>query len=120
MHELLKEFRAAAAQHFAGGPRRGRCYPQALRDRAVQYAEMMSVRGVRAADVAKQLGVDPSTLWAWRRGAVRPQQAALTRVHVVEPEALPFSETRVVVHARGGLRIEGLSVGDLAALIRQL
>ena len=93
--------------------------PAALREFAVQYSceAVAAGRSVRAA--AKELGVSDPTLRNWTKALGRkapvPSVAAFREV-VVEPE--PQAAKELVVTTASGLRIEGLDLADVLALVR--
>jgi hypothetical protein len=74
---------------------------------------------------ATELRIPEKTLYSWyesengrRRKKAKPKHR-LARIRVV-PDPTPPSAPNLVVLAPRGLRIEGLDIGDLAALVRAL
>lgn len=105
-------FREAVAQ---AGPRgRTTAYPRALRAKALAY--LRGPAGARYAKAARDLGIDVDTLRRWEKLA-NERPIAFRKVSVV---AEPAGSSHVVVHAPGGVRIEGLGVADVAELLRKL
>jgi len=109
-------FRTAARR---AGPRgAGRRYPASLRQAATEYLRRRRADGVAVSAIAAELGVKRHTLLAW---AAVPIDAAATPGFVpvrVIAEGTPRSP--IVVHGPGGLRIEGLDVAGVIALLRGL
>lgn len=117
------EFEKAAAEFRTAvrraGPRgAGRRYPPAVRQLAVEYFRRRRAAGTTLASISRELGVKRHTLVGW---TAAPEVAAATPsfvpVHVVT-DALEGS--RIVVHAPGGVRVEGLDVAGVADLLRRL
>ena len=113
LERVAAEFRVAARR---AGPRgAGRRYPPALRRTGAEYFRRRRAVGASVATVARDLGVRRQTLLAWAAEAEAKTRAAFVPVAVV-PDAAVAS--RIVVHGPVGLRIEGLDVATLAALLR--
>jgi hypothetical protein len=95
-------------------------YPAPLRAQAIAYSLERIKHGASAREVAAELGIKECAVAYWRsthaskRASRKP---AFKAVHVVE--AAPAT-TGVVVHARQGIRIEGLSFDDIALLLSRL
>jgi transposase len=98
------------------GRGRGWRYPKELRVKAAEYCrQRRSGGGVTWQMLEAELGVRWKTLMLWARS---PRKAAfhaieLQRVHVDVP-------TGYIVHGPRGIRIEGLTLIDVAELIRRL
>ena len=109
----IAEIRAALVRTDVG---LGRPYPEAARTAALDWAERRERDGLGWVPIASELGVSPTTLRKWResRGAT---SSAFRPVELVAP---PSRSCGIVVHAPGGLRIEGLSVAELAEFVRRL
>jgi transposase-like protein len=109
----IAEIRAALVRTDIG---LGRPYPEAARTAAVDWAERRQREGHGWVSIASELGVSPTTLRKWQQER-RGTSSSFCPVKIVEPA----SSTRgIVVHAPGELRIEGLSVAELAELVRRL
>ncbi|MEZ4311922.1 MAG: helix-turn-helix domain-containing protein [Polyangiaceae bacterium] len=89
--------------------RRGLRYDARERARAVEYARRRLGQGTSKRAIAGELGIAAPTLERWM--AV----SAFVPVELVEP-----SRGSVVVHGPAGLRVEGLSLVEIAELWRRL
>jgi hypothetical protein len=110
----LKELRSVIERgRTAGGQLRGQA-----RTTVVAGVEHAHAQGASYREVATALGVTFHTLMSWRgqEQLRRPKNAALVRVRVA---ASPV-ERRLIVQGPRGLRIEGLSLDELAALWSRL
>jgi len=90
----------------------GRAYPAELRERAAAYIRRRRDEGVSDQTIADEIGVGVMTFVRWvgpRRTSVA---LAFAPARVIE--AAPPS--RYTVHGPRGMRLEGLTVGDVAAL----
>jgi transposase len=110
------EFRAAVRR---AGPRgAGKRYPAAAKRMATEYLRQRQKVGAPLSAVARELGVKRHTLLAWVAGPDRAAQApGFVPVRVV---AAGPARAAIVVHGPGGVRIEGLEVADVVALLRAL
>ena len=124
--------------------RRGRRqYDEALRNDVVNYAASRHALGLSYTQIAESLKLPSATLLHWRQRA-RSQRKARKRPVGFRPVALrkdgprmsqePGSNTpsarsgsraeatvsRPVVVLPGGVRIEGVAIGELAALVRSM
>jgi transposase len=97
--------------------RAGARVPHSLQETVLKHVEQQQAAGLSMKAIGIELGMSFHTLSYWRARHSRPQATALTRVKVVEPKR---AEQDVVVHGPSGLRIEGLSVSQLAELIARL
>ncbi len=89
--------------------RRGRRYDATARASAVEYARRQLEDGASKAAIARALGTTAPTLDKWMKAAV-----------FVPVEVMEAPPRAVVVHGPAGIRIEGLSVVELAELVRRL
>ena len=112
--EELREALAKADRSGAGSP-----YPEELRRAAVAYRRQREREGVGVAAVAAELGVSGLSLARWSRTLERAEPRFRAVEVVVEAERLERART-VVVHGPRGLRIEGLSVAEVAELLGRL
>lgn len=113
MHDLLARFRRGAQS------RPGLRYSAELRRLAVSYARLARERGDRRRRIAGDLGVSEWSLARWlRRETEAPAaaRAAVFEVAIVD-DAPP---SRAVVVAPSGLRVEGLSVREIVAVLEAL
>lgn len=96
----------------------GRPYEESAKRAAVDYAKARSRAGVGSGRVARELGVSAATLSVWLRPSV------LVPVEVIQDGTATLigksHATLVLVDARRGLRIEGLSVDDVVHVLGRL
>ncbi len=115
LEKAVLEFRAAARR---AGPRgAGRRYPSALRRADTEYFRRRRAAGASVAAVARDLGVRWQTLLAWAAEPEAETRAAFVPVTVVPDGAAP---SRIVVYGPGSLRVEGLDVAGVIAVLRAL
>jgi transposase len=87
----------------------GRPYPASDRARALDYAARLQREGVGLARIAREVGVAPNTLVKWLRASP------------FEPVEVVAVERRGhILHGPRGVRVEGLSLEEIAQLIRSL
>ena len=84
-----------------------------LRAEAVAFARAAHASGERYKAIASTLGLKPDTLMRWCRRGGEPKKFA----RVAVKRALP---PRLTVHGPAGTRIEGLSLDQVAELVRAL
>jgi len=102
------------------GPRgQGRRYPEALKRDVLAYlaARHEAGRGLKTTSV--ELGIPERSIKLWS-SAPRPSGRPAFVPMVVTPLAAERPVPPIVVHAPGGIRIEGLDVSALADLVRRL
>jgi transposase len=109
----IEEIRTALVR--TGGSS-GRSYPEAARTAALDWAERQQRKGLGFVPIASKLGISATTLRKWQQQRRAPS-STFCAVHIVEPSS---SSGGLVVHASCGLRIEGLSIPELAELVRRL
>lgn len=128
MRELLEQFRTRRTALISGTGKRPNRYPDDLRKLALTYSQAAQADGVPHRVVAESLGIDPITLTAWERKsvstgsgtAIAPVPTAppkLRRVEVVE-DPQPAGTLSVV--GPHGLRVEGMSIEQVAVLLQRL
>ena len=106
--------RSAAERHVAA---RGKRYEPGLREQARAHAERRRRDGLSWQTIAAELGVRGETLRRWC--VERTAAAALRPVEIVAPEdVVPDSTVSAIVTSSTGLRIEGLSLAEVIALVR--
>jgi hypothetical protein len=98
--------------------RRGKPYSTELRREVTEYLRARIAEGGSPYAVSREIGVSQSSLGRWLRAKRRPRRPGFVPVAIAE-EAVHRSDG-IVVHGPGGLRIEGLDVDGLVALLRQL
>jgi hypothetical protein len=101
------------------GDRKRASYPIELREGAVRYLVRCRAEGRSLRQAAEDLGVDSSTLYFWTRPKVKKKASTkMMRVVVAEPEQ--HAKSAFIVFGPCGLRVEGATVADIAALVRAL
>ena len=101
----------------AGRQGRGRRFPRELRQRAVEYCrQRRSGGGVTWQMLQTELGVSSKSLMLWTRHEGR------TAFHAMEIQRVEVqrSGTQCVMHGPCGVRVEGLTLAEVAELIRRL
>jgi transposase len=117
MTTTIEGIRAALVRSGEGV---GRPYPVHIRRAVLAHVERRKRAGVGLVTCAAELGVSPTTLNKWKRGApagADAEPAAFCEVEIIAPR--PPAST-LVVHGPAGLRIEGATVADIAELVRRL
>jgi len=92
--------------------------PDALRATIVDYARRRQAAGVGWPTIAREVGFSVGAITGWARAATRPARMRPVAVRADTVVALPA--TGVVVVLPTGVRIEGLRVADVPALLAQL
>lgn len=104
--------------HLGAIPRgRGRRVPVALRERVIAWTAARRTRGAGWRELARALGVPAGTLQRWlapRSGSAHP--VALRPVAVTDEPARP----PLTLVAPSGLRLEGVTLADVIAILRAL
>jgi len=116
-------WRSRVRAHF--GDRRRTRYPEELQRSAVTYLGQRERDGADLGQVATELGVEAPTLQRWvvrwpEDAAVGPTKMMLPVVVSRDPAAREAGAARLVVHGPRGLRVEGLTVGQIAELMEAL
>lgn len=93
--------------------RAGLRYPRELRERLTGYARHGRGQGASWLRLGEELGVPYGTLQRWVGSTERPAGFVTVRSTVAKGEGLALVSP-------AGWRIEGLSVSDVAALLREL
>ena len=85
------------------------------RRKVIEAAELARASGMTYGAISEALGIELDALhrWRWTERSARPAMVAVT----VER---PTGSARMVVHGPRGLRIEGLTVGELVELVQRL
>lgn len=91
--------------------------PAPMQLMVVKYSEARREAGASMKEIGEELGISWHTLSYWRACHRKQAGATLARVNVVDVDR---ERGGVVVHGPGGLRIEGLSLLQLAELIARL
>lgn len=113
--ERVERLRGALATAERTGA--GRPYPEALRAAAVDYRRERERQGAAVREVAAELGVSAISLERWSRRR-REHETSFRAIELVGDPVRRASEA--VVHGPRGLRIEGLTVSQIAELIERL
>lgn len=119
--EQLREALATVERRGAGRP-----YPASLRQAAMEYCHQREQQGASINGIALELGVSTTSLMRWSRKAAESTEGFRAVELMVGPESntVVGKPTRlastVVVHGPRGLRVEGLTVAELAELIGRL
>jgi hypothetical protein len=112
--ERAREFRAALAALGRTGSKT--TYPRELRALGLAHLKERRSQGVPLREVASELGIAKTTATRWERPARRA--SAIRRVNIAPRTTAPG--TSMVVYGPAGLRIEGLDVATVAALLKDL
>lgn len=118
METKAAEFQAAVRKQAGGGPRNR--YTAVLRAQAVEYGRARSAEGVSLESAARELGLAPKSLYKWSKAGGRSGPGFQRVAVVADKEALTRAGSPLVLHAPGGVRVEGLDVETLAGLLRRL
>ena len=113
--ERAERLRGALATAERAGA--GRPYPEVLRAAAVEYRREREREGAALSEVAGELGVSAISLERWSRRR-RERETSFRAIELVG-EAVQRASA-VVVHGPRGLRIEGLTVLEIAELVGRL
>jgi hypothetical protein len=94
---------------------RGRRYPHALRDRVAAFAEARRVDGASWAEIGAELGLRLETVRRWCAHNEVPASCAILPVEIVAE-----ARTVLTVVAPSGLRVEGVTLAEVVALLQAL
>lgn len=110
----LRELR----HHLSGIPRgRGRRFPAALRQRIVAWLVLRRAQGAECRELALELGMSTTTLQRWLTARREPPRHLALRPVTMLDEPAQRSLTLV---GPSGLRLEGLTLADVLALLQGL
>ena len=98
------------------GVRRGLCFPQELRVRVTAWITTQRAAGVSVEVLASELGLSRGTVMKWSQLARASEVRAMVPVHVVADRV----ESTVSVASPSGYRIEGLSLVEAVAVLKEL
>jgi hypothetical protein len=90
-------------------------YPQALRERVQAYAAGQRQEGAGVPGIARRIGIPFPTLAQWLRGGGTRKGFRPVAVEALEPRSPGPS-----LITAGGVRVEGLGLADLVAVLRAL
>lgn len=111
---MTKRQLVEALEKAREGRRRARLTAE-LKSAVGAYCAERRTVGARWAQLSAELKVCESQLQQWAGGS--PQGSKLRRVHVV---ATPAQTTGLCLELPGSARVTGLSIADVAALLREL
>jgi transposase len=116
MEEMREELKKSISEL---GPRgRGRPYPRGLLEKLLSYTVARRRQGLKIEEVGAEIGMSWRTLQRWL--GEKRSKARFERVQVVTPTPATAAASAIVVHGPRGVRIEGLDVDGVAALVRRL
>jgi hypothetical protein len=118
IHDEAKQIRTEVAKLR---PDKRRRYPEELRRRILDWVARATATGQLESECAKAIGVKTWRFTMWRRWDARtpvPQAEPLALVQVGVHATAVSSTLRLV--APSGYSVEGLSIEQLAALLREL
>jgi hypothetical protein len=109
--ELIRQIRQAQSRG-----KRAR-YAPAVRAAVIEFARERRAAGVNWRDISQDLGIVESLVQRW----IGVQRSRLVPVKLVAPGATASSSAAmIIVHGPRGIRVEGLSLGELAELFTRL
>jgi hypothetical protein len=113
--------RKRIADLIAKRPTRHHVLSDDVREQAIAYTNRRVAEGASVASIARELMVTTTTILRWLK-VVPPLTAKLRAVHVREheTEAGPIATSVLVVTTRDGLRVEGLTLGQIVELVQAL
>ena len=118
----VAKLKAELARRVGAGTR-GR-FTDALRVEVLAVLLARKAEGASQDAVAEELGISGWTLSRWKQQAARTGTGAAFRpvrvVAAARPPGSPGSPGALTVHGPAGLRVEGLTVEWVAALVRAL
>lgn len=105
-------------QALASAPRNsvGRAYPLAIRERATAFIERRRREGASDEGIGRELGISPMTFRRW----VARRSASASSFMLATVDTPPPPAMGIVVHGPRGVRIEGLDLAGVAALLERL
>jgi len=92
--------------------------PETIRATIVDYARQRQAAGAGWPTIAHEVGFSVGAITGWARAAMRPPRVRPVAVRADTVVALPAAGLVVVLP--NGVRIEGLHVADVPALLAQL
>jgi transposase-like protein len=114
----VEEIRAALVRGKVG---LGRPYPETAREAVKELVAQRRREGAGLSSVARELGVSATTLRKWVRKDRAPSAPRTkTKFREVEVVPAPPASPTLIVHGPAGLRIEGVTIADVAELVRRL
>lgn len=116
MSDPIRHLHREIARVRRGGTGRGHRYPAALRTTIVAHVRPRRARGEPLAAIGRDLGLNPFTLQRWL------DAGGPSGFRTVEVESMdsPLAGSGPVVTLPNGVRIDGLDLPGLLALVRAL
>lgn len=108
--------RAEISRQRKGGTRAR--YPEDLKARVLEFARRGHAEGRTFLSIVRELGLCHATFSLWRR-AERQEQGLPKLRRVVVSENTPPRDRVYSVEGRRGLRVTGLSLDEVKALLRE-
>lgn len=93
--------------------------PAEVRVEVISAVERADAMGMTRGAIAEALGIEEAALarWRWR---TRASKLVAVRVSTPTPMTAPPAPTTLTVHGPAGVRVEGLSLDDVAGLLKRL
>jgi transposase-like protein len=121
LKETAEKLRAQAEAQSVRGTRWR--FDDAFREQVVAYVRARQEEGGTQEEAARELGLSAWTMSRWSRQRKPKKQSAASgggfHPVAVKREA-QASEGALVVHGPGGMRVEGLTLKQVALLLREL
>jgi transposase-like protein len=121
LKETAEKLRAKAEAQSGRGTRWR--FDDTFREQVVAYVRARQEEGGTQEEAARELGLSAWTMSRWSRQRKPKQQSAASggdfHPVAVKREA-QASEGALVVHGPGGMRVEGLTLKQVALLLREL
>lgn len=122
LEQMAAEIRSEATSCLekSGGTRWR--YSEEFRAKVVAFTRERVAAGAKVSEVAGELGLNGWTVakWWWKREKSTAPSSAPSPFHSVKLVAMKAETKSPTVMGPRGLRIEGLSLSDIAELVRAL
>ena len=121
LKETAEKLRARAQAQSERGTRWR--FDDAFRAEVVDYVRARQEEGGTQEEAARELGLSAWTMSRWSRQRKPTQQSAASGADfhpVAVTRETQASAGPLVVHGPGGVRVEGLTLNQVAALLREL
>ncbi len=121
LNETAEKLRAQAQARSVRGARWR--FDDTFREQVVAYVRARQEEGGTQEEAARELGLSAWTMSRWSRQR-KPKQQGVAGGGDFHPVAVKREERAsaggLVVHGPGGMRVEGLTLGQVAELLRGL
>ena len=97
-----------------------RQYTAAVKKAVLEYVEKHREAGGTLERACEDVGINKGTVLGWRPGARKSKKKQMRRAPKVQPVEIVASRQQPAVVLPGGARIEGLSIQQLAQLVKAL